>query len=75
MEQELPQREVERTHHQVETALDARVQALHALIEDVEQTVDHMPPDAQGTLLAPLADLHSQLRGLGLRCLATFLVT
>ena len=64
MEQELPQREVERTHHQVETALYARVQALHALIEDIEQTVDQLPPDVQGALLAPLADWHSQLRGL-----------
>ena len=63
VEQELPQREVERTHHQVETALHARVQALHALIEDVEQTVDHMPPDVQGTLLAPLADLHYNCAG------------
>ena len=58
-EQEHPQREVERTHHQVETALHARVQALHALIEDIEHTVDHMPPDVQGALLAPLADLHT----------------
>ena len=64
MEQELPQREVERTHHQVETALHARAQALRALIEDIEQTIDHMPPDVQGALLAPLADLHSQLCGL-----------
>ena len=64
MEQEPPQRGVERRHHQVETALRARVQALHALIQDIEQTVDHMPPDVQGALLSPLADLHSQLCGL-----------
>ena len=59
MEQAPPQREVVRTHHQVETALHARVQALHALVDDIEQTVDHMPPDVQGALLTPLTDLHS----------------
>ena len=53
-----------RTHHQVETALHARVQALHALVDDIEQTVDHMPPHVQGALLTPLTDLHSQLCGL-----------
>ena len=62
--QEHPQRDIGRTHHQVETALYARVQALHALIEDIEQTVDQLPHDVQGALLVPLADLHSQLCGL-----------
>ena len=40
------------------------MQALHALVNDIEQTVDHMPHDVQGALLTPLADLHSQLCGL-----------
>ena len=59
-----PQRHVERTHHQIESALHARVQGLHALVQDIEQTVDYMPPDVQGALLTPLTDLHSQLCGL-----------
>ena len=59
-----PQRQVERTHHQIETALHARVQGLHALVHDIEQTVDEMPHDVQGALLTPLTDLHSQLCGL-----------
>ena len=64
MEQAPPQRNVERTHHQVESALHDRVQALHALVHDIEQTVDQMPHDVQGALLTPLTDLHSQLCGL-----------
>ena len=40
-----PQRQVERTHRQIETALHARVQGLHALVHDIEQTVDEMPHD------------------------------
>ena len=49
---------------QVETTLHARVQGLHALVHDIEQTVDDMPHDVQGALLTPLTDLHSQLCGL-----------
>ena len=64
MAQAPPQRQVERTHHQIETALHARVQGFHALVHDIEQTVDDMPHDVQGALLTPLTDLHSQLRGL-----------
>ena len=52
-----PQRQVERTPHQIETALHARVQGLHALVHDIEQTVDEMPHDVQGALLTPLTDL------------------
>ena len=63
-EQVLPQRQTERTHHQIESALHARVQGLHALVQEIEQTVDYMPQDVQGALLTPLADLHSQLCGL-----------
>ena len=48
-----PQRQVERTHHQIETALHARVQGLQALVQDIEQTVDEMPHDVQGALLTP----------------------
>ena len=64
MAQAPPQRQVERTHHQIETALHARVQGFHALVHDIEQTVDDMPHDVQGALLTPLTDLHSQLCGL-----------
>ena len=64
MEQAPPQRNVERTHHQFETALHARVQTLHALVQDIEQTVDQLPPDVQDALLTPLTDLYSQLCGL-----------
>ena len=60
----LPQRQTERTHHQIESALHARVQGLHALVQEIEQTVDYLPQDVQGALLTPLADLHSQLCGL-----------
>ena len=63
-EQSAPQRHTERTHHQIESALHARVQGLHALVQEIEQTVDYMPQDVQGALLTPLADLHSQLCGL-----------
>ena len=63
-EQSAPQRHTERTHHQIESALHARVQGLHALVQENEQTVDYMPQDVQGALLTPLADLHSQLCGL-----------
>ena len=59
-----PQRHTERTHHQIESALHARVQGLHALVQEIEQTVDYMPHDVQGALLTPLTDLHSQLCGL-----------
>ena len=59
-----PQRHTERTHHQIESALHARVQGLRALVQEIEQTVDYMPQDVQGALLTPLADLHSQLCGL-----------
>ena len=62
MAQTPPQRHVERTHHQIETALHARVQGFHALVHDIEQT--HMLRDVQGVLLTPLTDLHSQLCGL-----------
>ena len=40
------------------------MQGLHALVQEIEQTVDYMPQDVQGALLTPLADLHSQLCGL-----------
>ena len=60
-EQVPPQRQTERTHHQIESALHARVQGLHALVQEIEQTVDYMPQDVQGALLTPLADLHFQL--------------
>ena len=60
MAQTPPQRQVERTHHQIETALHARVQGFHALVHDIEQTVDDVPHDVQGALLTPLTDLHSQ---------------
>ena len=63
-EQAAPQRNTERTHHQIESALHTRVQGLHALVQEIEQTVDYMPQDVQGALLTPLADLHSQLCGL-----------
>ena len=63
-EQVPPQRQTERTHHQIESALHARVQGLHALVQEIEQTVDYLPQDVQGALLTPLADLHSQLCGL-----------
>ena len=63
-EQAAPQRHTERAHHQIESALHARVQGLHALVQEIEQTVDYMPQDVQGALLTPLADLHSQLCGL-----------
>ena len=56
--------EGERAHHQIESALHARVQGLHALVQEIEQTVDYTPQDVQGALLTPLADLHSQLCGL-----------
>ena len=59
-----PQRHTERAHHQIESALHARVQGLHALVQEIEQTVDYMPHDVQGVLLTPLADLHTQLCGL-----------
>ena len=59
-----PQRHTERTHHQIESALHARVQGLRALVQEIEQTVDYMPHDVQGALLTPLSDLHSQLCGL-----------
>ena len=64
MAQAPPQRHVERTHHQIESALHARVQGFHALVRDIEQTVDYMPHDVQGALLTPLTDLRSQLCGL-----------
>ena len=64
MAQAPPQRHVERTRHQIESALHARVQGFHALVHDIEQTVDYMPHDVQGALLTPLTDLHSQLCGL-----------
>ena len=54
MAQAPPQRHVERTHHQIESALHARVQGFHALVHDIEQTVDYMPHDVQGALLTPL---------------------
>ena len=63
-EQELPQRNIGRTHHQIETALYDRVQALHTVVEDIEQTVEQLPPDVRGALITPLATLHSQLCGL-----------
>ena len=63
-EQAAPQRHTERAHHQIESALHARVQGLHALVQEIEQTVDYMPQDVQSALLTPLADLHSQLCGL-----------
>ena len=58
------QRNTDRTHHQIESALHDRVQSLHALVHEIEQTVDSLPRDVQGALLSPLTDLHSQLCGL-----------
>ena len=59
-----PQRHTDRAHHQIESALHARVQGLHALVQEIEQTVDSLPHDVQGALLTPLTDLHTQLCGL-----------
>ena len=59
-----PQRHTDRMHHQIESALHARVQSLHALVQEIEQTVDSLPQDVQGALLTPLTDLHTQLCGL-----------
>ena len=68
-EQAAPQRRTERTHHQIESALHARVQGLHALVQEIEQIVDYMPQDVQGALLTPLADLHSPTLWPGVRSL------
>ena len=38
-----PQRHTDRMHHQIESALRARVQSLHALVQEIEQTVDFLP--------------------------------
>ena len=59
-----PQRHTDRAHHQIESALHARVQSLRALVQEIEQTVDSLPHDVQGALLTPLTDLHTQLCGL-----------
>ena len=59
-----PQRHTDHAHHQIESALHARVQSLHALVQEIEQTVDSLPHDVQGALLTPLTDLHTQLCGL-----------
>ena len=40
------------------------MQALHSVVEDIEQTVEQLPPDVQGALITPLTTLHSQLCGL-----------
>ena len=40
------------------------MQSLHALVQEIEQTVDSLPHDVQGALLTPLTDLHTQLCGL-----------
>ena len=60
-ERELPQRYTGRAHHQIETALYDRVQALQTVVEDIEQTVEQLPPDVQGALITPLATLRAQL--------------
>ena len=63
-EQEHSQRNIGRANHQIETALYDRVQALHSVVEDIEQTVGQLPHDVQGALITPLTTLHSQLCGL-----------
>ena len=41
-----------------------RCTTLQTVVEDIEQTVEQLPPDVQGALIAPLATLHAQLCGL-----------
>ena len=57
-------RRLAREHHQVDTALHERAQAMMNSLDDIEQALNLLPPDIQTNLIAPLTTLHAELSGL-----------
>lgn len=53
-----------REHHQVDTALFQRAQAMIQSLEEIEQVLILAPPEVQAHSVAPLTTLHAELSGL-----------